>query len=345
MRVRYLLRLILVIELMFAGTFFDAQLANAASPKVKCTKVGQISAMGSSKFVCQKLNGKLTWVLSPKVIESPVVKIDPIQQRVNLALSSLLPKTTLESVDDSLIGTIVAEPGLPEGDITETRRILKQIYLAQPIFNLAHPPVAILAKSEEFIKKQFPKYCDQQFDWYPNSTTTMAKWENWAFVGCLRTTPVQVVPLPPTGVPTAHIEGALGSDLGYLPIGISDNTKKLPSWFVRGLKGVVGEYAMSIGGTTWKFPFQGVNSCLQNKLSDLSFSFENTTANWCDTPLGQSVSRYMVSLKGFVPTLAFMNQLQATGVWNEQIFSDFLGIPFSQFESDAKAYAKTLPTN
>ena len=51
----------------------------------------------------------------------------------------------------------------------------------------------------------------------------------------------------------------------------------------------------------------------------------------------------MVSLKGLAPTIAFINQLQATGVWSEQIFSDFLGIPFAQFEIDAKAYARALP--
>jgi hypothetical protein len=89
----------------------------------------------------------------------------------------------------------------------------------------------------------------------------------------------------------------------------------------------------------------GVNSCLENKLSDLSFSYAEVTSNWCDTPLGQTVSRYMVSLKGLIPTIKFINQLEATGVWNEQIFSEFLGIPFSQFESDAKAYAKALPTS
>jgi hypothetical protein len=331
--------------MVIVAASFDISDANASGPKTKCAKVGQVFVIATSKFVCQKMNGKLSWVSIPKVVTTPtpVEKTDPIQQRVNLALVSLLPKIALDSVDDSLIGTIVAEPGLPEGDIAETRRILKQIYLAQPIFNLANPPVVILAKSEEFIKKQFPIFCKQQIDWYPNQTTTMAKWENWAFVGCLSTTPVQVVPLPSVGVPVSHIEGALGSDLGYLPIGLGENTKKLPTWFVRGLKGVVGEYAMSIGGSSWKFPFMGVNSCLENKLSDLSYSFEDVTTNWCDTPLGQTVSRYMVSIKGLLPTIKFMNQLQTTGVWDEQIFSDFLGIPFSQFESDAKAYAKTLP--
>jgi hypothetical protein len=154
---------------------------------------------------------------------------------------------------------------------------------------------------------------------------------------------VQVVPLPASGVPIDHIAGALGSDLGYLPIGIGDNTQKLPAWFVRGLKGVIGEYAMSIGDTSWHIPYMGVQNCLSVKLSEISYSYSDVTTNWCDTPLGQTVSRYMVSIKGLVPTISFINQLQTTGVWSEQIFSDFLGIPFSQFESDAKKYAKTLP--
>jgi hypothetical protein len=344
MRVRYLLCLILAIELMFAGTFIDAQLASAASPKVKCTKVGQMSAVGGSKFVCQKLNGKLSWVLSPKLIESPVAKIDLIQQRVNLALSSLLPKTTLNSVDDSLIGTIIAEPGLPAEDITQTRRILKQIYLAQPIFQLSNPPIAILAKSEDFIKSQFHRYCDDPITWYPNKSTTMENWQSWAFVGCLHSTPVQVVPLPPTGVPIDHIESALGSDLGYLPIGLNDNTGKLPTWFVRGLKGVIGEYAMSIGDTSWHVPYTGVENCLSAKLSDISYSYVEVNKNRCEV-LGLAASRYMVSLKGLVPTIAFINQLQLAGVWSEQIFSDFLGMPFAQFETEVKDYAKGLPKN
>ena len=335
-------------------TPLDAALANNPLPTVKCSKVGQLSNSHHISFKCSRVNKRLVWVQLKKVSIDPIkpsptpspqqpMHMPSVLDTVNQSLSSMLPHTALSTVDDSMTGTIIAEPGLPAGDITETRRILKQIYLAQPIFNLTNPPVAILAKSEEFIKSEFPKYCNEPITWFPNQTTTMENWQSWAFVGCLHSTPVQVVPLPATGVPVDHIEGALGSDLGYLPIGIGDNTGKLPTWFVRGLKGVIGEYAMSIGDTSWHIPYMGVQNCLSVKLSDISYSYADVTTNRCDTPLGQTVSRYMVSLKGLAPTIAFINQLQATGVWSEQIFSDFLGIPFAQFEIDAKAYARALP--
>ena len=342
-----------ILATAWASLPFDGAYASIPFPTSKCSKAGQISNATKVSFKCTLVNNRLIWVALTKVPLNPVKpspslslqqskSIPSVLETVNKSLSALLPTTALSSIDDSVTGTIIAEPGLPAGDITQTRRVLKQIYLAQPIFHLTNPPIAILAKSENFIKSQFHQYCNEPITWYPNQTTTMENWQGWAFVGCLHSTPVQVVPLPPTGVPIDHIESALGSDLGYLPIGINDNIQKLPTWFVRGLKGVIGEYAMSIGDTSWHVPYMGVENCLSAKLSDISYSYVELNKNRCEV-LGAAASRYMVSLKGLTPTIAFINELQATGVWSEQIFSDFLGMPFAQFERDVKEYAKALP--
>ena len=323
----------------------------AAQPTSKCKKAGQIQTINSKRFTCVVKSGRLSWILAPPILVKPLVSpkpvenspnIDPLVDKVNHSLNNILDSIALPEVSDSETGIIVAEANLDSGNIVEAKKILRQISFAQPIFKLKEPPVVILATSIQFIKAEYSKYCSDNLDWFPNNSTTMDKWQNWAFVGCLNSRPVQVVPLPTTGIPISHIESAIGSDLGYLPIGLGLNTKKLPTWFVRGLKGVVGEYAMSLGKKTWQVNPSGVRSCLNVKLSEISYSFEDVTSNYCDTVLGTAASRYVVSLKGLVSTLEFINKLQATGVWSEQIFADFLGIPFIEFEANVKTYVKSL---
>ena len=331
-------------------------IAVAATPKNKCSRVGQIVVEKAIKYQCILVKGKRLWVRLQGTTTSKVTSsdqttptnnvqtpsVDPVLSTVSQALNAQVLKADLEQVDESKIGLIVAEQGLDPGNVSAAKRMLRQIYLAQDIFNLKEPPVVILATSIEFIKSEFAKYCPQRIDWFPNEVTTMEKWEQWAFVGCLDSRAVQVVPLPSSGIPVDHIEGAIGSDLGYLPIGLGANTPKLPTWFVRGLKGVVAEYATSIGGSTWKNRKMPTINCQQVTLKEISYSYEYVAKNYCDTPLGQAVSRYLVSLMGLKPTLAFINELQRTGVWSDKIFEDFIGIPFDQFERDAKDYAARL---
>ena len=352
------------LQILLAGllilTFTTQMSSSSASNKASgnCLKAGQIATINSLKYVCQKSGKKLIWI--KKVISKPVVSasanptskdspkpvsttsLNPIVEKVNRLLVSQLPTTNINEVPDTLTGTIVAESTIDIGNISETRRILRQIYLAQPILNLKQAPIVILASTIPFIKSEYVKYCSDNIDWFPNQSTQMSNWNDWAFVGCLTSTPVQVVPLPTSGVPVAHIEGAIGSDLGYLPIGLGPNTKKLPTWFVRGLKGIVGEYTMSLGKNSWQNRQPGISQCLNVKLSEISYSYEDVSSNFCAYSLGIVASRYVVAIKGLTPTLEFINELQKTGVWSEQIFSIFLGMPFLQFESEVKNYASGL---
>ena len=353
-----------IFSICVSTLFFNTSTVEASVKLPKCNKIGQIFYVKKTAYRCVSSQGLLKWKVdiskqtnpsktnpstkpiassaSPSPTAIPAAVEDPRMIEIKMALDKQIEFKSLASIDDSIIGKIVAEPGIDEVNLVETKKVLQQIYLANSIFKLQKPPVVILAYSAEFIKLNFPKYCDENFDGFPYSWSPMDKWENWAFASCLYKGPVQVIPMPKSGEAIAHIQGALGSDLGYLPIGISDNTSKLPGWFVRGLKGVVGEYATSMGGKVWNVPVTGVRNCLSFSLAQLSFSYQDITSNYCVTPLGQSASRYMVAIKGLKPTLAFINELQKTGIWSEAIFSEFLGIPFAQFEKEAKDYARNL---
>ena len=329
---------LLVITLLFSLTI-ASPLSAASSKLPSCKKVGQTVKADGVAYRCIKYNGKLKWSVDTK----QTAPSDPVLDKVQKALDAQIIFKPLSTIEESLAGSIIAESGISQSNINEARKVLSQIYLASSIFKLPKPPVVIMGYTEKFISSNLPKYCNENLSWYPNDNTKMENWESWAFISCLRSGPVQVIPMPKTGDAFAHIQGALGSDLGYLPIGISDNTEKLPGWFVRGLKGVVGEYATSMGGKKWIGANTGVGQCYTKSLRQISFTFADVTTDYCQTSLGQPVSRYMVAMKGLEPTLAFMNELQRTGVWSEAIFADFLGMPFSQFEKESKDYARRLP--
>ena len=165
----------------------------------------------------------------------------------------------------------------------------------------------------------------------------MSRYINWALAGCLETNPVQIIPMPKEIVALNHLAGALGSDMGYVAIGLSSNTNNLPGWFVRGLKGVVGEYMTSMGEPKWVTTKNGADQCTKNSLNELSYSYE-ITKNWCQTSLGQGVSRYIVAKKGLKETLVFINEMQRRGSWSESDFEKFLGMKFDEFERLAKDY-------
>jgi hypothetical protein len=341
-------------------TFSNLQIgifsASAASkPKILCKKLGQKIEIKTLKFKCVKKNGKLTWNAGEAVkkIETPSSdpenskqpkpepSRDPFLVAIEKALDSEIPKINLESLNDDQIGAVIAEDGIHPGNITATKVILKQLKAAQPIMKLPNPPVIILSFTENHIKSEYPKYCKQNLSWFPNSGTRMEDWITWAFVGCLETNPVQVVPMPKNELAVEHIADAIGSDMGYIPIGLGDNTSKIPTWFVRGLKGVAGEYMLSMGKDHWVAKNTGGIRCIDVRLKDLSFSFEQIDKNHCDYALGVAVSRYMVAKRGLLSTLGFINEIQKTGIWSEEICAKFLGISFQQFESEAKQYIKS----
>ena len=342
--------------LVFSNLHFGTFPASAAqNPKTPCKKQGQKVELKSLKFVCVKKNGKLTWSTADAVQKQKTQPKNPENSnRPNLgpsndlfvtaiqkALDAEILRINLAAINDDQIGTIIAEDGIHPGNITATKVILKQLKAAQPIMKLPNPPVIILSFTENHIKSEYPKYCKQNLSWFPNSGTRMEDWITWAFVGCLETNPVQVVPMPKNELAVEHIADAIGSDMGYIPIGLGDNTSKIPTWFVRGLKGVAGEYMLSMGKDHWVAKNTGGIRCIDVPLKDLSFSFELIDKNHCDYSLGVAVSRYMVAKRGLAPTLGFINEIQKTGIWSEEICAKFLGISFQKFESEAKQYIKS----
>lgn len=332
-------------------------LSASASPKPKtpCKKMGQVVEYKSVKYTCVKRKGKLSWnegvAITKGVPSSTASKnsapinteppIDPFLVSIERALNAEIPKVDLSPIVDSEIGIVISEPGVDPRNIEITKGKLRQLFAAQPIMKLPKSPVVILAITEAFIKSEFPKYCNQNISWFPNAGTSMRDWNNWAFVGCLGTSPVQVIPMPKGEVAEVHIGDAIGSDMGYIPIGLGDNTRKIPTWFVRGLKGVAGEYMLSMGADHWVSKNTDANRCIKVPLKDLNFSYEIIDENHCDYSLGVAASRYMVAIRGLKPTLEFINEVQKTGIWSEQICADFLGISFQQFESQAKQYIKS----
>lgn len=350
----------LTLSLCGVLTFSNLQIgifsASAASkPKVTCKKLGQKVENKSFIFTCVKKNGKFTWkngeAIKKKETSSlkpdnssqpkPEPSSDPFLTSIEKALDSEIPKVNLANVDDEQIGIVIAEEGIHPGNITAAKVILKQLKAAQPIMKLPNPPVVILSFTENHIKSEYSKYCKKNLSWFPNSGTRMEDWNTWAFVGCLETTPVQVVPMPKNELAVEHIADAIGSDMGYIPIGLGDNTSKIPTWFVRGLKGVAGEYMLSMGEDHWVAKNTGGIRCIDVRLKDLSFSYEEIDKNHCDYSLGVAVSRYMVAKRGLLATLGFINEIQKTGIWSEEICAKFLGISFQQFESEAKQYIKS----
>ena len=268
---------------------------------------------------------------------TPTPTSDPIILRVNAALKNELPSVDLSKIDQAVTGQLIVEDGISQQSIQLTKKLMKQLYAAQPVMKLVKSPVVILGHSEAFVKSEFSKVCSDNISWVGSGNSTMEKYRNWALAGCLRTNPTQLIPMPKGEVVVDHIALALGSDMGYVAIGLGANTKNLPGWFVRGLKGVVGEYMASQGESEWQISDNGATNCLNKTLAQVSDSYENTS-NWCQTSLGQSVSRYMVSLKGLNKTLEFINLLQAKGNWAQSDFENFLGISFATFEAEARDY-------
>jgi hypothetical protein len=288
-----------------------------------------------------KLSPVATSTPSQTPSPAPTFARDPVVSEIHGALAKELTKVNLDTIDDSAIGILIVETGISQGNIDETKLMMKKLSAAQTIMRLKKPPVVILGFTETFVKSEFSKYCSEDISWVGTGQYSMDKYRNWALAGCLDSNPTQIIPMPSGEIATDHIPGALGSDMGYVAIGKNVNTSKLPGWFVRGLKGVVAEYANSIGSSEWLTMKNGSESCVQFKLSELSYSYE-INSNWCQTSLGQGVARYMVARKGLRQTLQFSNEMHAVGTWSEADFERFMGIPFSTVESEAKDYLVRL---
>jgi len=329
-----------------------------------CKSKGQVSNYQGKKYTCIKSGKKFVWdkgVAIPKPVvqvtpeasstptpsknpsptPTPTTTRDLIVSEIHNALARELTNVNLVLIDDSVTGILIVESGISQGNINDTKLMMKKLYAAQAIMKLKKPPVVILGFTETFVKAEFSKYCSENISWVGTEPYTMDKYRNWALAGCLDTNPTQIIPMPKGEVITDHIPGALGSDMGYVAIGKNANTSKLPGWFVRGLKGVVAEYANSIGSTEWLPIMNGSEKCAQFNLSELSYSYE-INSNWCQTSLGQGVARYMVARKGLKQTLQFINEMHALGSWSEADFEKFMGIPFSNMESEAKDYVVRL---
>jgi hypothetical protein len=332
-----------------------------------CKVLNQKTVYLNKAYVCLKSGKKLVWSKGtsiPKPVPSetkftspqtptqsqnptpapspaPTITRDLIVGEIHNALAKELTNVNLDLIDDSVTGILIVESGVSQGNINDTKLMMKKIFAAQAIMKLKKPPVVILGFTETFVKAEFSKYCSENISWVGTEPYTMDKYRNWALAGCLDTNPTQIIPMPKGEVITDHIPGALGSDMGYVAIGKNANTSKLPGWFVRGLKGVVAEYANSIGSTEWLPTKNGSESCVQFKLSELSYSYE-MNSNWCQTSLGQGVARYIVARKGLKQTLQFINEMHALGSWSEADFERFMGIPFSTMESEAKDYVVRL---
>lgn len=333
-----------------------------------CKKLGQKVTFQEKTFTCIKSGKKQIWsrgiaikkpsvlapipsptptpspaatltapTLAPTPTPSPISITDPVVLKIETALKNELPVVDISIIEEVMTGSLIVEDGISQQSIESTRYLMKQLYAAQTIMKLVKPPVVILGYTESFVKSEFAKVCPDNISWIGTGQQSMDKYLNWAVAGCLYSNPTQIIPMPKGDVAVSHIAGALGSDMGYVAIGLGSNTSKLPGWFVRGLKGVVGEYMASQGKSEWMAQDYGAIGCIDKTLLQVSDSYENSW-NWCQTSLGQSVSRYMVALKGLNKTLEFMNELQRKGSWTQADFEVFLGIPFSTFEADAKDY-------
>lgn len=350
--------------LLIASLSINLPHASAAiKPGSSCKSLGATSISGEKKFTCVKSGKKLVWnkgTAISKVAEPPIPSPTPsptassptptpsstptgdaVVLRINAALKNELPSVDLSKIDEAVTGKLIVEDGISQQSIQTTKNLMKQLYAAQPVMKLVKPPVVILGHTEAFVKSEFAKVCSNNISWIGTGEQTMDKYLNWAVAGCLQSNPTQIIPMPKGDVVVNHIARALGSDMGYVAIGLGPNTSKLPGWFVRGLKGVVGEYMASQGKSDWQAEDNGAINCIDKTLLQVSDSYENTR-NWCQTSLGQSISRYMVALKGLNKTLEFINELQVKGTWSESDFETFLGMPFKSFETDAKEYISRL---
>jgi hypothetical protein len=319
---------------------FSLSPANAAAKSgAKCKKLGSVEVVRDKSYTCIKTGKKLLWNKGVPIKPTPSLSpgTDLVVQEIQSALKTLIPAVNANSINDTLTGELVVEDGINPKNVEVTKVLMRKLYVAQPIMKLVRPPVVIMGHSEAFVKSEFSKHCAQDISWIGVGENVMSKYINWAVAGCLDTNPTQIIPMPKDIVAFNHIAAALGSDMGYVAIGLSSNTRNLPGWFVRGLKGVVGEYMTSVGESKWVTTKNGADQCTNNSLNELSYSYE-ITKNWCQTSLGQGVSRYMVAKKGLKETLFFINEMQRRGSWSESDFEKFLGLRFGEFESLAKDY-------
>jgi len=332
-----------ILSLFLSIPFIPANAAATAG--AKCNKAGITEVVKGKSYKCIKTGKKLAWNKGVPVKPTPTPSTTPslspagdlIVQEIRSALKALIPVVNTNSVDDSLIGELVVEDAINPKNVEVTKILMRKLYVAQPIMKLVRPPVVILGHSEAFVKSEFLRRCSQDISWVGVGEYVMSSYNNWALAGCLATNPTQIIPMPKESVALNHLAGALGSDMGYVAIGLSSNTRNLPGWFVRGLKGVVGEYMTSMGEPQWVTTKNGADQCTKNSLNELSYSYE-ITKNWCQTSLGQGVSRYMVAKKGLKETLVFINEMQRRGSWSEADFEKFLGMEFNEFERLAKDY-------
>ena len=341
-----------LIIIAFMATSLGIPADAAVKAGSTCKSKGQISNYQGMKYTCIKSGKKLLWnkgiaipkpvvQVTPEASSTPTPSLSPtgdlIVQEIRSALKALIPVVDTNSVDDSLIGELVVEDTINLKNVEATKVLMRKLYVAQPIMKLVKPPVVILGHSEAFVKSEFSRRCSQDISWVGVGEYVMSSYNNWALAGCLATNPTQIIPMPKESVALNHLAGALGSDMGYVAIGFSSNTRNLPGWFVRGLKGVVGEYMTSMGEPQWVNTKNGADQCTKNSLSELSYSYE-ITKNWCQTSLGQGVSRYIVAKKGLKETLVFINEMQRRGSWSESDFEKFLGMKFDEFERLSKDY-------
>jgi hypothetical protein len=332
-----------ILSLFLSIPFIPANAAATAG--AKCNKAGITEVVKGKSYKCIKTGKKLAWNKGVPVKPTPTPSTTPslspagdlIVQEIRSALKALIPVVNTNSVDDSLIGELVVEDAINPKNVEVTKVLMRKLYVAQPIMKLVRPPVVILGHSEAFVKSEFSRRCSQDISWVGVGEYVMSSYNNWALAGCLATNPTQIIPMPKESVALNHLAGALGSDMGYVAIGLSSNTRNLPGWFVRGLKGVVGEYMTSMGEPQWVTTKNEADQCIKNSLNELSYSYE-ITKNWCQTSLGQGVSRYMVAKKGLKETLVFINEMQRRGSWSEADFEKFLGMEFNEFERLAKDY-------
>jgi hypothetical protein len=228
--------------------------ANAvAKAGAKCIKAGSTEVVKDKSYTCVKTGKKLFWSKGVPVKPTPSLSPagDLIVQEIRSALKALIPVVNINSIDDSLIGELVVEDGINPKNAEATKVLMRKLYVAQPIMKLVKPPVVVLGHSEAFVKSEFSRRCSQDISWVGVGENTMSRYINWALAGCLDTNPTQIIPMPKESIALNHLAGALGSDMGYVAIGLSSNTQNLPGWFVRGLKGVVGEYMTSMGEAKW----------------------------------------------------------------------------------------------
>lgn len=285
---------------------------------------------------------------APTPTPTPLTPAQLLLQRVNSQLTSQLPNVDLNTLPTNRIGKHFVDPQLPAQYEKTAVETMKKVAAAWDVLRLTTTPTIYVSDSIDWIitnSQSSRSACksstavSETNDWMRQNSQRPY---SWALAECLESTPIVLIPVDPSanyaGSRELKILTATGSDLGYMAIGKSNLTSKLPTWFVRGLKEAVSEYIASMGSNKWSITYSSGPNCANRSLNEFNYSYENTR-DWCGTLIGLQVSRLMIAEYGLKEVLAFSIEANKIGYAD---FNKFLGMPLETYEKHAQEYMKAL---